>query len=672
MAFQVSPGVQVREVDLTNVVPAVSTSIGAIAGLFQRGPINQVVTVGSEKELVSVFGEPTDSTYKYFMPAAQFLQYGNSLKVVRVAPSDMSNARNTQSTTAIFGEGGYVEDNHLIRITSDDEWSATVLPDIGLHHDNTSSIDNGMYFLARTPGVLGNSIGVSIFRAPQTDNTGAVTDLGTSFANWTYSSLFDGVPGSSAYAQARQVDFEFSDGNPVDLENFPNTVRTIEAGDELHIVVYDRTGDITGTAGTVLETYPFLSMASDAKRLDDGTNLYYKDVINEQSDYIWFVGKTLGMGPHAGKTVAEAMTAAVTTYTNADGGSNYVFAQYAFDYDHDNSNVADVAVESPFAAATFQMDGGRDGGTNTDFKNGKDLASIIEGYDILADTELVDINLVISPMITEDEVSGVQQDIDLANKLIAFAEGRKDCVAFCSPAITRTVGKVNSAAQTNVTDWANALTSSSYAVLDSTAIYVYDKYNDKYRWINASGAVAGLCANTDQIADAWWSPAGYNRGQLLGTSKIAFNPTQANRDELYKAKVNPIVTFPGEGTILFGDKTALSRPSAFDRINVRRLFIVLEKAISTAAKYQLFEFNDEFTRAQFRNMVEPFLRDVKGRRGITDFKVVCDETNNTGEIIDTNQFVADIYIKPARSINFISLNFIATRTGVEFSEIAGR
>ena len=224
----------------------------------------------------------------------------------------------------------------------------------------------------------------------------------------------------------------------------------------------------------------------------------------------------------------------------------------------------------------------------------------------------------------------------------------------------------------NGTDTISGITSTSYAVLDSTAIYTYNKYADKYIWIPACGHVAGLCANTDDVAEPWFSPAGYNRGQLLGITKLAYNPKQAERDELYKARINPIVSFPGQGTILFGDKTAQAKPSAFDRINVRRLFIVLEKAIATAAKYQLFELNDQFTRAMFRNMTEPFLRDIKGRRGVTDFLVVCDETNNTGEVIDTNRFVADIYIKPARSINFITLNFIATRTGVEFSEIVGK
>ena len=253
-----------------------------------------------------------------------------------------------------------------------------------------------------------------------------------------------------------------------------------------------------------------------------------------------------------------------------------------------------------------------------------------------------------------------------------IANDRKDCVAFISPARADVVGVANAVTQTqNVVGFADGLPSSSYAVIDSGYKYMYDRYNDVYRFVPLNGDIAGLCARTDSIADAWFSPGGLNRGQIRGAVKLAFNPNQAQRDELYKSRVNPVVSFPGQGTVLFGDKTASSKPSAFDRINVRRLFIVLEKAISTAAKFQLFEFNDEFTRAQFRNLVEPFLRDVQGRRGLTDFSVVCDDSNNTSDVIDRNEFRADIFVKPARSINFIQLNFVATRTGVAFSEVAG-
>ncbi len=293
------------------------------------------------------------------------------------------------------------------------------------------------------------------------------------------------------------------------------------------------------------------------------------------------------------------------------------------------------------------------------------LGDLKTAYDTLSnkDEQAVDF-LIMGPGCSTRDLSQSK-----ANHLIGIAEARKDCMAFVSPPIADSQGSATPAA--DVATFAATLTSSSYGSCDSGALYVYDKYNDVYRYIGAAGHVAGLCANTDSVADAWFSPAGVNRGQLLGVTKLAYNPKQADRDTLYKARVNPIVSLPGQGTILFGDKTLLSKPSAFDRINVRRLFVTLEKAISTAAKAQLFEFNDEFTRAQFKNLIEPFLRDVKGRRGLTDFLVVCDSTNNTSQVIDGNEFVADIFVKPARSINFITLNFVATRTGVEFTEIAG-
>ena len=558
MAFQVSPGVQVKEIDLTNVVPAVSTSIGAIAGAFQWGPVGEIRTIGSEKELVQVYGKPNAQTYKYFMPAAMFLQYGNSLRVVR-AETDNLNATN---------------DGTGIKITNESDYEATTIP-------------GTVFTVAKYPGTLGNSLAVSFCTANS-----------TAFSSWTYRNLFDSVPGTSNYASNRGG-----------------------ANDEMHVVVVDEDGAWTGEAGTVLETFAFLSQASDALG-DDGTNNFYADVLNNQSAYVWF-------GNHDNATFPEmGSTAANTTFTTSSG------------------------------ATTFTMSGGTD-------DNAPTVGELTTAYDVFSDAETLDVNLIIG-----GEAPAGSDGVTHANNLIALAEGRKDCVVFISPRIADTVN--NSTAAADVIAWADQLTSTSYAVIDSTALYVYDKYNDVYRWVAASGATAGLCANTDNVADPWFSPAGLNRGQLLGVTKVAFNPKKADRDDLYKARVNPIVSFPGEGTVLFGDKTALAKPSAFDRINVRRLFITLEKAVATASKFQLFEFNDEFTRAQFRNLIEPFLRDVKGRRGITDFLVVCDETNNTGQVIDTNQFVADIYIKPARSINFITLNFVATRTGVEFSEIVGQ
>jgi phage tail sheath protein FI len=559
MAFQVSPGVQVKEIDATNVVPAVSTSIGGFAGAFNWGPTEQVITVSSENELASIFGAPDDSTAKYFLVAASFLKYGNALKVVR-ASSGHTNAT-AQGTGQLIKNDDDYENNYA-----------------------DGSLSLGLW-AAKFPGVLGNSLKVSM-----------ISQGITSFSGWAYSSSFDGAPGTSTAAAA------------VGASN-----------DELHIAVIDEDGAISGTAGTILETFGFLSQASDAKK-DDGTSNYYKDVISNQSNYIRWI-------------------------------------------DHDNVNLTDagstLAAGGAFDVHTSALEDSLAGGTDDNAPTTGELAL---AYDLLEDADTVDVNLLFSV----PDANGAET---LAEDLISIVNARKDCMAFVSPPIEDTVGSSTPAA--DVKAFADGLSSTSYASCDSTALYVYDKYNDVYRWIGAAGHHAGLCANTDSVADAWFSPAGVNRGQLLGVTKLAFNPKKADRDTLYKARVNPIVSLPGQGTLLFGDKTLLSRPSAFDRINVRRLFIALEKAVSTAAKAQLFEFNDEFTRAQFRNLVEPFLRDVKGRRGLTDFLVVCDETNNTSAVIDGNRFVADIFIKPSRSINFITLNFVATRSGVEFSEIAG-
>ena len=387
----------------------------------------------------------------------------------------------------------------------------------------------------------------------------------------------------------------------------------------MHIIVIDALGYLSGAQGTILEKFAYVSQARDAKTFD-GSSAYYKDVITSQSKYIWWMDHLTDL--------AQA-------------------GEYASNQTYSTSATVIVDI----------LAGGDDG-------SALDVGDIDTGFQVFNDAETIDVNLLIgAPSLTGED--GVTQ----GNNLIAIAENRKDLVAFISPPVS--VTSVSATPETDILAFADDLTSSSYGFLDSTAVKIYDKYNDVYRWIPACGHMAGLCAKTDDVADPWFSPGGFTRGQILGVTKIAFNPKKAERDDLYKKRVNPIVSFPGEGTVLFGDKTLQTKPSAFDRINVRRLFIVLEKAIATAAKYQLFELNDEFTRAMFRNMTEPFLREIKGRRGITDFKVVCDATNNTGEIIDSNQFVADIYIKPARSINFITLNFIATRTGVDFAEIGG-
>ena len=564
MAFQVSPGVLVSEIDATNVVPAVSTNIGGFAGELNWGPVEKVVQVSSENELAEEFGNPDNNNFDHFLVAASYLKYGNALKVVRGKVAGMLNSCN--------GAGILVENEDLL---SGKTFLAT------------------QNFVAKYAGALGDSLKVEI----------AHSDIsGGNFTSWSHSGLFSEAPGTSEYA------------TPIDADS----------GDEIHIVVKDEGGLITGTKGTVLEVYEFLSQASDAKD-SAGNSLFFKDVINQKSEYIYVGAAADADGlTEAGQTVAQAGATA--------GGF----------------------VNTGTAVLSLSLANGSNG------SSAMSQAELRTAYGLLADADTVDVSLLFCP----------GADVVTANKVIEIAGNRKDCMAFVSPEISDTEGLSSSDQLTQVLAFAGGLDSSSYGSCDSSALYVYDKYNDVYRYIAASGHVAGLCAKSERLADAWFSPAGFNRGNLLGITKLAFNPTSGQRDSLYKARVNPIMSAPGQGTVLFGDKTLLKRPSAFDRINVRRLFIVLEKAVSTAAKFQLFEINDEFTRAQFRNLVEPFLRDVKGRRGLTDFSVICDDTNNTSAVIDGNRFVADIFVKPARSINFIQLNFIATRSGVEFSEIS--
>ena len=557
MAFLVSPGVQVKEIDLTNVVPSTSSTIGAMAGAFTWGPAEEIHTVTSETQLVEKFGKPDTNTYESVLSAAQFLSYGNNLKVIRAVGSSARNA--TLSGTGILAK-------------NDD-------------HFTTLSPAAADWVMARHPGVLGNALTV---------------EVATLASSWTGSSLWptwtEGPPGTSAGAAA-----------------------VGGSNDEIHIVVRDFTGAITGTAGEVLEVHSYLSQASDVKA-SDGTSLYYKDYVNTNSEWI-------RIGNHAAALTDAGESAAGNAFTRV----NIFFANISGGVDDNVLTVAETTV----------------------------------CYNAFADAETVDVNLVFQ---ANNSLSAAD-NITLSNFITALCAARKDAVGFVSPEKAATVNAAD--ALTTVKAWRTGLTSTSYGFADSGALYVYDKYNDVYCWIPAAGSMAGLAANADLVADAWFSPAGFTRGNVRNVTKLAWNPNQAERDEIYKIGVNPIVTFPGSGTVLFGDKTIQTKPSSFDRINVRRLFIVLEKAIATASKFQLFEFNDEFTRANFRNIVEPFLREVQGRRGITDFLVVCDETNNTGEVIDRNEFIAEIFVKPARSINFITLQFIATRTGVSFDEVAG-
>lgn len=594
MPFQVSPGVNVSEIDLTTIVPAVSTSVGAFAGRFRWGPVEKSTLVTNEDELAAQFGKPSNNNATDFFTAANFLSYTSALRLVRVANNSGGtlNAADVSTNAKLIG--------------SEDQFTGELL-----------ELPAGpSTFYAKYPGALGNEIIVEVC-----DTEGSTAELsgrGTGFASWWPNTYFDYAPGTSEYASKRG-----------------------SANDEVHIAIINKSpAGFSATANDVLEIYPFLSKASDGKN-DSGESTYFKEVLNRQSKYV-YVGdpSTAVTDSTYGTTVSDTVAFGNT----ATGRHGVTLA----------------------------------GGTDTGAQEAGILAAgdYQRAYDTFKDTDQEDISLIMAGSGGADQSDTNQRNN--INYMIDIATTRKDAVTFYSPLKSDVVNvTTDSQKLTNLVGAAGFRTSgtnknTSYAFLDSGWKYQYDKYNNVYRWIPLNGDMAGLAARTDENRDAWWSPAGYNRGQVKNVVKLAYNPTKAHRDALYLKQVNPVVSFPGQGTLLFGDKTSATRPSAFDRINVRRLFIVLEKAISTASKFSLFEFNDDFTRAQFRNMVEPFLRDVQGRRGINEFKVVCDESNNPGSVIDRNEFVGDIYIKPARSINFIQLNFVAVATGVDFSEVVGK
>ena len=661
MAFLVSPGVLVTEKDLTNVIPAVSTSIGAIAVVSEKGPMDEITTVSSEDEYVRVFGKPDANTFEYFFSATNFLQYGNALRVVRATTGNL-NAASGGSGIQIKNTTDYL-DNYSDGSGTVGSWAAREAGTVGNNLKVSMCTNSSAYARAGGGSNLVNDATAAIGDTTITIDDGGgdkiqvgdIIEFGDISGNFTAapSGFYYKVTGNSSgtltiarfnpatgttetgglrHAVADNAQFKRYWEYYFNFNAAPTTSDDVSnaggSNDELHIAVVDEDGGISGTAGTILETFQGLSQASDAKDASGNSN-YYVDVLYRSSEFIYWMDHE-------------------TTLANA--GSSKVGQTF------DNVGAQTISV---FTASLS-------GGTTDNVPTNAELATAVEKFQ---DAETIDINfLICGPSQTSADATGDTY----ATKVIDIAEARKDIVAFISPARADVVNVSDPIAQTaNVKAFADGLSSSSYAVIDSGYKYMYDKYNDVYRFVPLNGDIAGLCARTDTVADPHFSPAGFSRGQIRGAVKLAFNPNQTQRDDLYKARVNPVVTFPGQGTVLFGDKTAQTKPSAFDRINVRRLFITLEKAISTAAKFQLFEFNDEFTRAQFRNLVEPFLRDIQGRRGLTDFSVVCDETNNTAEVIDRNEFIADIFVKPNRSINFIKLNFIATRSGVAFSEVAG-
>lgn len=696
MAFLVSPGVQVQEKDFTSVVPGVATTNGAFAGAFPWGPVLQPTVAVSENALVALFGKPSANNALSFFPAANFLAYANSLLVNRIDTTAQVNATSK-------GVG--------VKINNSDSYAAGV----GTAY---TSATHGV-FAAKYPGSLGNSIHVSMADA-------------ASFPNWAYKSQFNSAPGADELHIAvvdsdgrwtgvagtilEKYDFlsKASDAKKSDLTNAyysyvlnknSNYVwhiahPTNQAGTQLNwgaSVALTPLTALTAGSGIALSTAQTLG-ASNANIL---VGMYVTGPGIPADTYVYSISGTalvLSKAATAATTSATTLTFSqfqtlavadtvtigaasigATTISIASSFTTVVVGQLVTGTGFDvgtrvlantiGANAV-ISLSKPLIAAVA-------GGSAVSFSNATGIGTLAGGaddwtvtdaqkitaYAPFANDQLYDVSLI---------VGGVAS-ATVAISLIGIAEARKDCVAFISPQNVSDASPIMGTSATAAADtvaYRNAVgISSSYGFMDSGYKYQFDRYNDTYRWIPLNGDIAGLVARTEFTDDAWWSPGGYTRGQIKGVVKLAFNPNQTDRDTLYKSNVNPVVTFPGNGTILYGDKTMQTKPSAFDRINVRRLFIVLEKAIATAAKYQLFEFNDQFTRAQFRNMVEPFLRDIQGRRGLTSFKVVCDTTNNTPQVIDTNNFVADIYIAPARSINFINLNFIATRTGVNFTEL---
>jgi len=774
MAFQVSPGINVSEIDLTTTIPSLATTVGAFGGVFRWGPVGKFILVDSENTLAARYGKPTSDNYETFFTAANFLAYGNALYVSRAAVTTgfsntvASTAVNLQSNStvvltgnnhgvsagqAVFGAG--IPDGTFVSTVTANSTALAVV----LTKDATTSTDAQLNFFANTlalnavansgvieladcivknaddfedkgpanatfastqfvaryPGDLGNSLRVSVcdsanqysrtinpfsnssvggtastYRLDQLAAAGISVTVNSAVANvfLTWDSGASTLTYAETKTAANTVLQSLSVGDYIELGNtttgtqtlkikslpavtsddastqayfaitfedtwnrasnftantitrkweFFNTVpvapgtsqylsdRGLTTVDQVSVVVVDEDGKFSGTPGTVLEVYENLSRATDAIG-EDGTTAFYKTVVNDNSRYVW-----------ATNDRSEAATTTAASLSNS-------------------------TTSLPYSKSFI---GGRDGVT----ESSTTVAALASAYDLFADASSVDVSLIMT-----GKSVGASNGAQLANYLIDnIADVRKDCVVFVSPQKEDVVGSAVEGSQaSNIVTFRQSVRNSSYAFIDSGYKYQYDKYNDVYRYVPLNGDIAGLTARSDDLRDPWFSPAGYNRGQIKNLVKLAYSPSKTDRDLLYKNDINPVITQPGQGTVLFGDKTALGRPSAFDRINVRRLFIVLEKTIATAANQMLFEFNDEFTRAQFLNLIEPFLRDVQGRRGITDFRVVCDETNNTPDVVDTNRFVGDIYIKPAKSINFIQLNFVAVRSGVEFNEVVGQ
>lgn len=791
----VSPGVKIREVDLTvGGITAANNQVGAIAGPFQKGPVDVPILIETENDLLNTFGKPisSDAQYEYWLGASSYLSYGGVLRVVRCDGTTLNNSNSGTASTSVTLKIKSTEDYNNNQSTATDwtwaarnpgSWSnnlkvcvidaaadqriaigtfglnvgfavtaafsqsvagvgtvttqqgvlkgiitkvnegsidvkvtakssgagSTVFTETSYSEGSVNAfgsgniriLDNNGNFVKIQESSVSRFFGIISTGSTVINPVDASTDLpltitaGQFIVPVTGSSLAEGTTytvgigttinggvsqtalglstaangtgtveflvlnvGSSGESIPTPLDWYDQQtlglsNSTVYWKNIAPRPRTSEyasqrngRNDELHVVVVDDTGEVTGTAGNILEKYTNKSKAYDAKISPSEVN-YYKDIVAANSQYVF-----PGFAP-TGVDTKFSTVSGVGSATNTTWG---LAAQ-------DNTF-------NCIGAITYNLTGGKDySGTNNVGGYSLGLSDVINGYRNFTNPAEYQINFLIGG---PSGGASVQESQAKANELIAIADARKDCVAVISPHRAGVVDVANSDTQTdNIVKFFDPLTSSSYAVFDTGYKYVFDRFNNQFRYISCNADVAGLMARTSINQFPWYSPAGANRGALNNAVKLAYNPSQTQRDLLYPKRINPIIFSPGAGIILFGDKTALSYTSAFDRINVRRLFLTLEQTIERAARAQLFEFNDTITRANFVNIVDPYLRDVKSKRGITDFVVVCDESNNTPDIIDGNQFKADIYIKPARSINFIGLTFVATRTGVSFEEIIG-
>ena len=670
MAFA-SPGVSIKEVDLTATINVADQNIGVIAIAAQKGPTDEVTYISSERELVDIFGGPDNYNYESWFAAATVIQYGGIAAIIRPAGGEPSSSSDLSLRTANVDTDGTTDTGILINNQSDYEenfatttawvfaakYAGTfhngikvVMVDVGAHQQikvNVTGSAPSVGDYVKVDGVAAGNVYSITGSSADTIIQITLEDTTTRFAgSGSLKSSGGTVIGTITELQNNDVysTVEYDTGKKwVSIAPQPGTSPFAKARggkfDEFHMALIDSLGNVTGNPGTLIETFTFVSKAKDAKSTE-GVVSYWKKVLELKSNYIY------------GGEDSLAQAADITAVDSSGGSAS-------------GASIGDNASSSLFPLFNKIVSQTLDKGADYDWAGSSaTINSAVESsYDLVSDPEeFGDIDFLVPGMITGT----------VAAKLIAISESRRDCITVLSPRRSDVINSSTSTKKTdNIVDFFNTVSSSSYAIFDSGYKYLYDKYNDTYRYVPCAADVAGLCISSTINSETWFSPAGYNRGNLRNAAKLAYSPRKAERDRLFTARVNPVVAFPGQGVVLFGDKTGLSSPSAFDRINVRRLFIELEKNIARFSKFQLFEINDELTRSAFKGAVDPYLRNVQGRRGIYDFLVVCDDSNNTADVIDRNEFQAEIYIKPARSINFITITFVATRTGVSFNELIG-